>query len=166
MLIGTSTAPNTFTESIVKEMAAYTHRPIILPLSNPTYLAEAKPSDLITWTDGRALVATGSPFNPFTHKGVTYVIGQANNALLYPGLGLGTIVARAKHISDSMIAAAAKALADLVDVHVRNAAFNIAYRALGYIFKVGVTVNIPITLASTDRKYNDDKRNSKEATGL
>jgi malate dehydrogenase (oxaloacetate-decarboxylating) len=121
VLIGTSTSPNTFTESIVKEMATHTRRPIIFPLSNPTSLAEAKPDDLISWTDGKALVATGSPFNPITYKGVTYVIGQANNALLYPGLGLGTIVARARHISDGMFAAAAKAVANLVDIHLPGA---------------------------------------------
>ncbi len=115
MLIGTSTSPGTFTESIVKEMAAHTQRPIIFPLSNPTQLMEASASDLITWTDGRALVATGIPSHPVTYKGTTYVIGQANNALLYPGLGLGTIVARASQVSNSMFTAAAKAVADQVD---------------------------------------------------
>jgi malate dehydrogenase (oxaloacetate-decarboxylating) len=116
ILIGTSTAPGTFTETIVKNMAAQTKRPIIFPLSNPTPLAEATPSDLLTWTDGRALIATGSPFNPVTYGKVTYVIGQANNAMLYPGLGLGAIVARAKTISDGMFAAAANAVASLVEV--------------------------------------------------
>ena len=115
MLIGTSTAPGTFTEAIVKEMAAHTQRPIIFPLSNPTQLMEASASDLITWTEGRALVATGIPSRPVTYKGVTYAIGQANNALLYPGLGLGTIVARARRISDGMFAAAARAVADQVN---------------------------------------------------
>jgi malate dehydrogenase (oxaloacetate-decarboxylating) len=115
MLIGTSTAPATFTEAIVKDMAAHTERPIIFPLSNPTHLMEAKASDLITWTDGRALVATGIPSRPVTYKGTTYAIGQANNALLYPGLGLGVIVSRARKVSDGMFAAAAQAVADLVD---------------------------------------------------
>lgn len=117
MLIGTSTAPGTFTEAIVKDMAAHTERPIIFPLSNPTSLMEASAADLLTWTDGKALVATGIPSRPFTYKGITYAIGQANNALLYPGLGLGTIVARARHISDGMFMAAARAVASLVDVH-------------------------------------------------
>ncbi len=116
MLIGTSTAPGTFTQSIVTDMATHTGRPIIFPLSNPTALMEASASDLITWTDGRALVATGIPSRPVTYKGITYAIGQANNALLYPGLGLGTIVARARHISDAMFMAAARAVAGLVDV--------------------------------------------------
>ena len=115
VLIGTSTSPNAFT--VVRDIASYNKRPIIFPLSNPTPLAEAKPDDLIKWTDGRALVATGSPFNPITYKGVTYVIGQANNALLYPELGLDTIVVRAKHITDGMLAAGAWAIANLIDVH-------------------------------------------------
>src|SRR5918996_704828 len=121
VLIGTSTSPNSFTEEIVREMAAHTSRPIIFPLSNPTQLAESRPADLVAWTDGQALIATGSPFNPITYKGITYVIGQANNALLYPGLGLGTIVARAQHISDGMLASAAKAVASLVDAHLPGA---------------------------------------------
>jgi malate dehydrogenase (oxaloacetate-decarboxylating) len=114
-LIGTSTAPGTFTQAIVKDMAAHTTRPIIFPLSNPTALMEASAADLITWTDGKALVATGIPSRPVTYKGVTYAIGQANNALLYPGLGLGTIVARARQVSDGMLMAAARAVASLVD---------------------------------------------------
>ena len=116
-LIGTSTAPESFTEAIVKDMAAHVERPIIFPLSNPTTLMEATPPNLITWTDGRALIATGVPWHPITYKGITYSIGQANNALLYPGLGLGTIVARARHISDGMFMAAARAVASLVDMH-------------------------------------------------
>ena len=115
MLIGTSTSPGAFTEAIVKDMAAHTKRPIIFPLSNPTHLMEASASDLITWTDGRALVATGIPSHPVTYKGTTYAIGQANNALLYPGLGLGTIVARARKISDGMFTAAAKTVAEQVN---------------------------------------------------
>ena len=116
MLIGTSTAAGAFTEAIVKEMAAHTARPIIFPLSNPTSLAEATPGDLIAWTDGRALIATGSPFAPVTHKGITYVIGHMNNAKLFPGLSLGAIVCRARRISDGMFAAAANAVSSLVAV--------------------------------------------------
>ena len=116
ILIGTSTAPHTFTETIVRDMARHCDRPIILPLSNPTRLAEADPADLILWTDGKALIATGSPFPEVTHKGVNYVIGQANNALLYPGLGLGAIVSRASRISDGMLSAAARAVASCADV--------------------------------------------------
>ena len=116
MLIGASTASGSFTEAIIKEMAAHTERPIIFALSNPPARAEANPADLIAWTDGRALIATGSPFAPVTHKGVTYVIGQVNNAMLYPGLCLGAIVSRARRISAGMFAAAASAVSSLVTV--------------------------------------------------
>jgi malate dehydrogenase (oxaloacetate-decarboxylating) len=116
MLIGASTASGSFTEAIVRDMAAHTQRPIIFPLSYPTARAEATPSNLIAWTDGRALIATGSPFAPVTHKGVTYVIGHVNNAMLYPGLCLGAVVSRARHISDGMFAAAANAVSSLVTV--------------------------------------------------
>lgn len=115
ILIGTSTVAGAFKEEIIKEMASHVERPIILPMSNPTPLAEAKPVDLIEWTEGRALVATGSPFDPVTYNGVTYVIGQSNNALIFPGLGLGTIVVRASVMTDGMFAAAAEAVASMVD---------------------------------------------------
>jgi malate dehydrogenase (oxaloacetate-decarboxylating) len=116
MLIGASTVAGSFTEAIVRDMAAHTQRPIIFALSNPPARAEADPSDLISWTDGRGLVATGSSFAPVTYKGVTYVIGQVNNAMLYPGLALGAIVSRASRISDGMFAAAANAVSSLVTV--------------------------------------------------
>jgi malate dehydrogenase (oxaloacetate-decarboxylating) len=115
MLIGTSTQSGAFTEQIVREMAAHCARPIIMPLSNPTSKAEAMPADLLAWTDGGALVATGSPFAPVTHEGITYQIAQANNALVFPGLGLGVTVARASRITDKLIAAAADAVAGLSD---------------------------------------------------
>ncbi|ANZ69237.1 malolactic enzyme [Pediococcus claussenii] len=115
VLVGTSTQPGTFTEDIVKEMAAHTERPIIFPLSNPTKLAEAKAEDLIKWTDGKALVATGIPAADVEYKGVTYQIGQANNALVYPGLGLGVIASTAKLLNDEMISKAAHSLGGIVD---------------------------------------------------
>ncbi|WP_263853841.1 malolactic enzyme [Loigolactobacillus iwatensis] len=115
ILVGTSTQPGTFTEAVIKEMAAHTPRPIIFPLSNPTKLAEAKAADLINWTDGKALVATGIPAAPVDYQGVTYAIGQANNALVYPGLGLGTLAAHAKVLNDQMISAAAHSLGGIVD---------------------------------------------------
>jgi malate dehydrogenase (oxaloacetate-decarboxylating) len=121
MLIGTSTQAGAFTESIVRQMASTVDRPIIMPLSNPTSKAEAVPEDLIRWTDGRALVATGSPFPPVEHGGVTYRIAQANNALVFPGLGLGVTVARAARITDGMITAAAEAVAGLSDATTRGA---------------------------------------------
>ena len=111
ILIGTSTQTGAFTEPIVREMAAHTTRPVIMPLSNPTSRCEARPADLLRWTEGRALIATGSPFAPVTLGETTYHIAQANNALVFPGLGLGVTVARARRISDQMIAAAADAVA-------------------------------------------------------
>jgi malate dehydrogenase (oxaloacetate-decarboxylating) len=116
MLIGASTAAGSFTEGIVREMGANTDRPIIFALSNPPARAEANPADLIAWTDGRALIAAGSPFAPVTYKGVTYVVAHLNNAMLYPGLALGAIVSRASRISAGMFAAAASAVSSLVVV--------------------------------------------------
>ena len=122
VLIGTSAQAGAFSEQIVRQMAAGVQRPIILPMSNPTRLAEAVPADLVSWTDGRALVAAGSPFEPVVLGPTTYTIGQANNALIFPGLGLGTIVARASRITDGMLTASARAVADLTDVTAPGAA--------------------------------------------
>ena len=116
ILIGTSAQPGSFTEELVTEMAAHTERPIIMPLSNPTALVEATPGDLLAWTHGRALIATGSPFAPVVHDGVEYTIAQANNAFIFPGLGLGVSVCRASRVTDGMIGAAAQALASLVRI--------------------------------------------------
>ncbi|MEW4285541.1 NAD-dependent malic enzyme [Priestia koreensis] len=115
ILIGTSGVPGAFTETVVREMAKHVERPVIMPMSNPTSLAEATPENIIEWTEGKALIATGSPFEPVVYKGVEYEIGQSNNAFIFPGLGLGSIVVKAKLITDGMFAAAAKAVADMVD---------------------------------------------------
>ena len=116
VLIGTSTRAGAFTEAVIRDMAAHAERPVILPMSNPTALSEATPADLIRWTGGRALVATGSPFGAVDHGGIRYEIGQANNALIFPGLGLGVIAARARRVTDGMLLAAARAVADLVGI--------------------------------------------------
>jgi malate dehydrogenase (oxaloacetate-decarboxylating) len=116
VLVGTSTQGRAFTEEIVREMAKTVERPMIFPLSNPTERIEAVPADVIEWTDGRALVGTGTPWAPVAYKGVEYSIGQANNALVYPGIGLGTIVSEARHVTDGMLLAASQAVAGLVDV--------------------------------------------------
>ena len=116
VLIGTSAKAGAFTGAVVRDMAAHAGRPVILPMSNPTALSEAVPADLIRWTGGRALVATGSPFGAVDHGGIHYEIGQANNALIFPGLGLGVIAARARRVTDAMLLAAARAVADLVDI--------------------------------------------------
>lgn len=122
ILIGTSTTPGMFTEAIIRDMAAHAERPIIFPLSNPTPLAEATPEHLLAWTDGKALVATGSPFDDVELGGISYKIGQANNAALYPGLGLGIIVSRATKVTDDMILAAARAVAGEADLGEAGAA--------------------------------------------
>lgn len=115
ILIGTSTAHNAFTEEVVEALCAGVERPILLPLSNPTERIEVMPQDAVAWSRGRALVAVGIPVPPFTHDGTTYTIGQANNALLYPGLGLGTILSGASRVTDGMLLAAAEAVAAQVD---------------------------------------------------
>src|SRR5215471_15965228 len=115
ILLGTSTAHGAFTRDVIEAMSAKVERPIIFPLSNPTSRIEAAPADIIPWSKGKALVATGIPVSPVEFEGVTYTIGQANNALLYPGLGLGTIVARARRVTAGMLRAAAEAVAGQVD---------------------------------------------------
>ena len=115
ILVGTSTQPNTFTKEIVEAMCENTERPIIFPLSNPTKLAEASAKDLIEWSDGKAFVATGIPAGTVSYKGVDYVIGQANNALIYPGLGLGMLASEASLLTDEMIGAAAHSLSGIVN---------------------------------------------------
>ena len=115
ILIGTSGQAGAFSEEVIKEMAKHVERPIIMPMSNPTPLAEAVPADLIKWTEGKALIATGSPFESVEYNGVSYEIGQSNNAFVFPGLGLGAIVAKAEVISKGMLSAAANAVAKLSD---------------------------------------------------
>lgn len=122
ILVGTSTAPKTFTKEIVKAMASWCDHPIIFPLSNPTELAEATAEDIIKWSDGKAMVATGIPAEPVEYNGVTYIIGQANNALIYPGLGLGSIAVNASLLTDEMISSAAHSLSEFLEINVKGAA--------------------------------------------
>jgi malate dehydrogenase (oxaloacetate-decarboxylating) len=157
MLIGVSTAAGAFTEAVVREMAKHCDRPIIFPLSNPAPVAEATPADLIAWTDGRALIATGSPFPPVTYRGVTYVIGQVNNAMLYPGLCLGAIVSRARRISDNMLAAAANAVSSLVAVRLPGASL---LPHVDDLRNVSLTVAVAVAEAAVEEglagvKFND-----------
>ncbi len=116
ILIGTSGQPGSFTEKVVKEMAGGVRHPIIMPLSNPTALAEATPDQILEWTQGRAAIATGSPFAPVKIRGRVHEIAQANNALVFPGLGLGVAVCRSARVTDAMIAAAAEAIAKITHV--------------------------------------------------
>ena len=145
MLIGASTAAGAFTEVIVKEMAGHVERPIIFVLSCPPARAEANPADLIAWTDGRALIATGSPFAPVTYNGLTYVIAQVSNYLLYPGLALGAIVSRASRISEGMFAAAANAVSSLVTVRQPGASL---LPQIDDLRSVSVTVGVAVAEAA------------------
>lgn len=111
VLIGTSTKPGAFTKDVVQEMASHVDRPMIFPLSNPTRLHEAKPEDLIAWTDGRALVATGSPFPAVQHNGKEIEIAECNNSVCFPGIGLGSVLSRTKLVTDRMLVSAVAALA-------------------------------------------------------
>ena len=114
ILIGTSGVAGSFTESAIREMAKHVTTPVVFPLSNPTSKTEASPSNIVTWSDGRALVATGSPFNPVSYAGTTHVIGQANNTFVFPGVGLGVILSGAREVTDKMFLIAAQTLADQV----------------------------------------------------
>jgi malate dehydrogenase (oxaloacetate-decarboxylating) len=155
ILIGTSTVGGAFTEEIVRVMAAYVNRPIILPMSNPTSNSEAIPIDLINWTKGRALIATGSPFKPVLYNGITYEIGQANNAFVFPGIGLGTIVSQAERVTDNMLAAASVAVAEMVDIsepgssllppveRLHEVSLNVAIHVVQAAVKDGVARKIP-----------------------
>jgi malate dehydrogenase (oxaloacetate-decarboxylating) len=112
LLIGVSGQAGVFTEELIREMASHVEHPIIFPLSNPTVNAEAKPSDLLEWTNGKAIIGTGSPFGTVQKEGKPFRIDQTNNSYIFPGMGLGIIAVRAKRVTDSMFMAAAKALAD------------------------------------------------------
>ena len=116
VLIGTSTRAGAFTESAVREMHKHVNRPIILPLSNPTSLHEAVPKDLIHWTNGKALIATGSPFDPVEYQGTTYEVGECNNSVCFPGIGLGCILAKASRLTDAMLLAGVKGMASMAPV--------------------------------------------------
>ncbi len=120
-LIGVAGVPGLFTEPVVREMAAHAARPIIFPLSNPTERAEAHPRDLLTWTEGRALIATGSPFGAVTHAGRTVQVGQGNNVFIFPGVGLGVLVSQARAVTDTLFLAAAQALSAEVTAEEREA---------------------------------------------
>ena len=160
VLIGVSGQPGLFTEQIVRAMAKGCERPIVFPMSNPTSRAEAKPEDIIHWTDGKALVATGSPFKPVTYKGQTYPIAQSNNTYIFPGMGLGVISSGATRVTDHMFMAAAEALAEtavaagkgtlLPDVSdIRSVSKSIAFAVAKQAMKDGVAPEM------TDAELND-----------
>lgn len=136
ILVGASTAAGAFTKKIVQEMAAHTPRPIIFPLSNPADLAEASADDLLHWTDGKALVATGTASRKVVYHGTIFEIGQANNSLVFPGMGLAVAACRARKVSPGMLAAAAHALTDLVDMKKLGASVLPPVREMGNFTKI------------------------------
>ena len=153
ILVGTSTVPNTFTKEIVQEMAKHTARPIIFPLSNPTKLSEASAKDLIEWTNGKALVATGIPSDSIELNGITYEIGQANNALIYPGLGLGIIGTKSKIVNDKIISAAAHSLGGIIDTTKPGAA---VLPPVSKLTEFSETVALAVGQSVLDQKLNTE----------
>ena len=134
VLLGCSGQPGSFDETIVRAMAANCPRPLIFPLSNPTTLAEARPEDVYRWSEGRAVVATGSPFPDVQLGGRTFTVGQGNNAFIFPGVGLGAIAVRASAVSDEMFTAAAVRLAELVPEE--RISRNCVYPAIGALREI------------------------------
>ena len=157
ILVGTSTVPKTFTKEIVQEMVKHTARPIIFPLSNPTKLAEASAKDLIEWTNGKALVATGIPSDSIELNGITYEIGQANNALIYPGLGLGIIATKSKIVNDKIISAAAHSLGGIIDTTKPGAA---VLPPVSKLTEFSETVALAVGQSVLEQKLNTESLNN------
>jgi malic enzyme len=159
MLIGTSGVPGAFTQAAVREMARHAERPVIFPLSNPTAKTEAIPADVMAWTDGRALIATGSPFEAVVVGGKSRIIGQANNVFIFPGLGLGAIVAEAREITDEMFLLAAQTLADMVSAE--RLAAGALYPAVSELREVSRQIAAKVVCQSRDcgvgRLYRDEE---------
>jgi malate dehydrogenase (oxaloacetate-decarboxylating) len=146
ILIGTAACTNVFTELLVREMAKHVARPIIFPLSNPTSKCEARPQDLMAWTEGRALIATGSPFPDVTYHGQTSVIGQCNNMFIFPGVGLGVLASRARRVTNEMFIAAARALSEFSPVRKNPSAA--LYPRLEEVRDVSRSVALAVGLAA------------------
>jgi len=159
MLVGTSGVAGAFTERAIREMAAHAERPVVFPLSNPTARTEAVPADIMAWTGGRALVATGSPFEPVTFDGTTHAIGQANNVFIFPGVGLGAIVAEAHEITDEMFLLAARTLAEMVSAE--RLAVGALYPAVSELREVSRQIAEKVVCQSRDcgvgRLYRDEE---------
>ena len=159
ILIGTSGVAGSFTESAIREMAKHVTTPVVLPLSNPTSKTEASPGDIVAWSGGRALVATGSPFNPVSYAGITHVIGQANNTFIFPGVGLGVILSGAREVTDEMFLTAAQTLADQVTPE--RLAQGALYPKAAALRQVSRAIAIRVIREARDsgigRAYHDDQ---------
>jgi malic enzyme len=157
VLIGTSGVAGAFTEAAIREMAAHVDRPVVFPLSNPTAKTEAVPADILAWTGGRALIATGSPFEDVVVDGRSHVIGQANNVFIFPGMGLGAIVAEAREITDEMFLLAAETLAGMVSEE--RLAAGALYPAVSELREVSRQIAAKVVCQSRDcgvgRLYRD-----------
>jgi malate dehydrogenase (oxaloacetate-decarboxylating) len=167
ILIGTSAQPGAFTEQIVRQMAKHIQRPIIFPLSNPASKSEAVPADLINWTSGRALVATGSPFPPVMFEGQVFNIGQCNNAFVFPGVGLGVIASGAPRVTNEMFVAAARALAEFSPALHEDGAASL-YPAIEHVRRVSRCVALAVgaeavRLGLTEAMTRDELRRRVKA---
>ena len=154
VLIGTSGEPGTFAEEVIRDMARHVDRPLVLPLSNPTSQSEARPEDIVRWTNGRALVATGSPFPPVRFGERSFTVGQANNAFVFPGVGLGALVAEAREVTDAIFEAAAERLANAV--RAEDLASGSLFPPVPSLRRVTVTVAEAVALAARDAGVGRD----------
>ncbi|KAG1745823.1 uncharacterized protein EDB91DRAFT_1268184 [Suillus paluster] len=153
-LLGLSTLRNAFSEQVVKTMSALNKRPIIFPLSNPVALCELDYSDAIEWTNGQVIFASGSPYNPFSYGGVTHEPGQGNNMYIFPGIGLGSILSRTRHVSDAMVEQAAIALATSLTEEERAA--ELVYPRLARIRDISAQVAFAVIRQAQKDKLDDN----------
>ncbi|WP_288395398.1 malic enzyme-like NAD(P)-binding protein, partial [uncultured Acinetobacter sp.] len=168
VLIGVSGQPGLFTEEVIRALNENSERPIVMPLSNPTSRVEAVPADIIQWTDGKALIATGSPFAPVNYQGKLYNISQCNNSYIFPGIGLGVIASGAKRVTDNMLMASSNALADCSPLlndpnadllpaisEIQAVSKRIAFKVAQAAIEDGVALNIPdeVLLANIEKEF-------------
>ena len=153
VLIGTSGDAGAFTQAIVASLCDWCERPVVMPFSNPTDRAEAVPADVLAWTNGQALIATGSPFDPVEHEGVRHVIGQGNNVFIFPGLGLGALHAQSATVTDEMVSTAARAVAECVSDDER--AVNMLYPAIARLREVSLEVARAVAVQAIEQGHSN-----------